>query len=197
MKILLGALAVAFSFTGTIAAAATSTTGQHYQTLAFDKSDGAWGMDTDIAGCKRTPDMPWCIDSGFTPGTRPLNLAVLREVTNLEKEHMIVVNGDDAYWESSADKVLAGQKFRGDCDDAVMTAIDLLARRGYDISKVWRSTAAVKSAKPNHVVAIAQVGDDYWVFADSFGFRTTKLTAIDYRLGKAATGLSMQWYPVV
>lgn len=66
-----------------------------------------------------------------------------------------VAFGIEEYWHSFAAEATEGVKFRGDCDDFMLTACDVLRAAGVDPSDMW--LCAVKTASgEGHAVLVAE-----------------------------------------
>lgn len=72
-------------------------------------------------------------------------------------------------WRSHADDVLAGRAWRGDCDDLASTALDLLARAGCPLDRLWRLIVTAAGGQ-RHMVGCVQADDGrLWIVGDTFG----------------------------
>lgn len=66
-----------------------------------------------------------------------------------------VAFGREEYWHSFAAEAAAGQSFRGDCDDFMLTACDALRAAGVAPADMW--LCAVKTASgEGHAVLVAE-----------------------------------------
>lgn len=63
--------------------------------------------------------------------------------------------GREEYWHSFADDFAAGQRFRGDCDDFMLTACDTLKARGLAAADLWLCVVLTEAGE-GHAVLIAE-----------------------------------------
>lgn len=76
--------------------------------------------------------------------------------------------GDD--WRSHADDVLAGARWKDDCDGLASTVIDLLDRDGYESDKMFRVICSSTGTQtPDHFVGMASDGEGLYIVGDTFG----------------------------
>lgn len=62
-------------------------------------------------------------------------------------------------WQSFADEALAGRSWAGDCDDLVFTVLDLMARRGFPASRIYRVTLSTTTPGELHMVGVVRLSD--------------------------------------
>lgn len=118
-----------------------------------------------------------------------------RENYTYEYDKIQFKKNDD--WRSHADSVLAGKKWKDDCDGLASTVIDLLIRDGYNPNLLWRAMVdSTGGTKIDHFVGIASDGQRLLVIGDTFG-PVYSLAKMKHRLlavSKLTDGLA--WTPV-
>lgn len=74
-------------------------------------------------------------------------------------------------WRSRAEQVLADADWQGDCDDLASTVLDLLARDGVALGRLYRLIVSTRrNDVPDHMTACAW--DDRgvcWIIGDTYG----------------------------
>lgn len=73
-------------------------------------------------------------------------------------------------WRSSAAEVMAGHAWSGDCADLASTFLDLAARRGQPLDRLYRIIANAAGAQYGDHMAAAAAADDgsLWLCGDTF-----------------------------
>jgi hypothetical protein len=100
-------------------------------------------------------------------------------------------------WRSHADEVLAGKKWKDDCDGLAMTVIDLLCRDNYDPELLYRAMVDSTGGKNiDHFIGIASDGSRWFVVGDTFGpaYPIAQMKHKLLAVSKVADGI--KWVPV-
>lgn len=63
----------------------------------------------------------------------------------------------DDRWTSYADAVEAGERFKGDCDDWAMTALELLFREGVPKNRLYRAMVSTTGEEIDHMIGLVQL----------------------------------------
>lgn len=127
-------------------------------------------IGADVRGCALQPDAPWCAGSSF--GTLPLGPPQMVEALYgpiVDRMRLSKAPSDPskAAWVSKAKDADRGLDWRGECAELVLTVIDSMYRKGYDLTSVRRVLVDTDSIPgEDHMVGVfTYQGRDY-VFAD-------------------------------
>ena len=89
---------------------------------------------------------------------------------NYTYEYDSVQYNEGDRWNSHAEEVLAGKKWKDDCDGLGSTVIDLLCQDNYPDNLLYRAMVSSKGDdKIDHFIGIASDGNALYVIGDTFG----------------------------
>ena len=131
-----------------------------------------WFDPKDVDNCGRQVTLPWCIAESRKKAdvpSRPDAQARTpdQEVALIEWAEKVArdswrtpdPSNNPEHWESFADSALAGKPWVGDCDNLAFTVLDLLARQGFPIERMWRLQARASTRGILHMVGGVQLSD--------------------------------------
>lgn len=121
----------------------------------------------DAIACAASNDyLPWCAGSGVAP--RAFSVA---EVTAIQAQAFAKftpdVDADPTRWVTHQADVASGHPWSGQCNEAVFTTLDLMARAGLDRDLIWRAVVNLGTGlKPDHMVGIVWAEGQFWIVGD-------------------------------
>lgn len=170
-----------------IAAAALAFSGEPYL------------IGVDHRACAAQPDLAWC--AGRAEEGKPVTVFALRRYQARVFGSVIYTPTDrpeNEVWHSFAAETARGEKWRGDCDNVVFTMLDMMERDGYDVRETYRMGVAINGAGAvNHLVAVARIGSELYVFGDATRREVYPLREATWRPIMAAPSTSEAWRDVV
>lgn len=97
--------------------------------------------------------------------------SILKSADAKARRNFIYTKEDRDTWRSFADYALAGQRWRGDCDDLTSTTAEIAIRLGARKNQLWFAVVATgqEGNKPDHLVGLAKdENGKWWVIGDTF-----------------------------
>jgi hypothetical protein len=149
------------------------------------KAEPVRGMAQDAAYCEANPEAihclaecdgsppkwaTWCGDEVFDAFGREPTESDVRGADLLVRDAWIYRKDFRDVWKSFEVEVASGEKFRGDCEDIVLTIQAFLIAEGIHPDSIGRAIVhPPKEDVLDHMVGIANIGGVIWLYGDTYG----------------------------
>ena len=206
----LGVAALVFVLTSCWTTGATPTTLQTVQPQAFRLNfqpqpltpaqsirQLIYSSDRLADQCAEQATALWC--AGYRVYQDAMTEATIRDMDARVRKGFTYVSDVKDTWRIHSTAVMTHQPWQGDCDDLASTTLDVMARHGQPLDKMWlvivASQAGAKiSGRLDHLVAVVEDNaGEFWVVGDTSG-KVTPLAEMAYRPLTFAAMSDMQWH---
>jgi len=171
--LVVGAAVVALA--AAVAGPACAGSSERIAKVLADRSGEAWFDPKDKENCERQAGLPWCVAPGVVQAraagqgaSEDAQLVAWAEKVARASWRTPDPKNNPEHWESFADRALAGKAWVGDCDNLTFTVLDLLARQGFPVERMYRVQRPTKNPSIYHMVGMVQLSDGrYFIVGDA------------------------------
>lgn len=143
-----------------------------------------YGEDSSLEQCQAQPNIMWC--KGYDEFHQPLTEETIKTADSRVRDDFTYSSDIIDTWRVHSHEVMNTRAWAGDCDDLATTALDMLARQGQPLDRMWLVLVAAKqsskvSGRLDHLIAIVE--DDqgrFWIVGDTSEV-TVELKFMKYR----------------
>lgn len=132
---------------------------------------GIYGARNIAEMCRYQPTVLWCAD--YKVYRIALDPEVIKAIDTRVRVNFSYVDDEKDSWRVFSKSVINNQPWVGDCDDLSSTALEMLARTGQPLDRMWLVLVGAQlSSKLNgrldHLVAIVEdEKGEFWVVGDT------------------------------
>lgn len=143
-----------------------------------------YGTTKSLEQCQKQPTILWC--SSYKEFHEALTEETIKSADKRVRSNFTYVTDVVDNWNVHSSNVMDTLPWFGDCDDLSTTALDMLARQGQPLDRMWLVLVAASPANKlngrlDHLIAVVE--DDqgrYWVVGDT-SRETIELKDMTYR----------------